>query len=122
MLTLEQIIEAARQLLPTDRQQLQRWLQEQAAQDRAVQQTNAPSSAPKEPPQQQMERFRKAMNWVAEHRAEYLNQWVALDGDNLISHGDDALQVDAAARAAGIAVPFVVRVVTEEPQFFYAGW
>jgi hypothetical protein len=71
--------------------------------------------------QREMAEYRSAKQWIAAHRAEYLGQWVALEGDRLISHGPDALQVDAAARAAGVAAPFVVRIV-EEPKFFYSGW
>jgi uncharacterized protein with von Willebrand factor type A (vWA) domain len=122
MLTLEQIIEAARQLVPRDRQQLQRWLQEQEAQDRAVVQTDAAPSSLKETPQQQMERFRKAMNWIAKHRTEYLGQWVALEGDRLISHGSDAVEVHRAAKAAGIATPFLEQVVEKEEGPYWGGW
>ena len=121
MLTLEQIIEAARQLVPTDRQQLQRWLQEQAAQDRAVTQADSPPSPLKETPQQQMERFRQAMNWVAEHRAAYLGQWVVLVGDQLISAAPDAKTAFETAQARGIKTPFLHHVI-EEPEAFYAGW
>ncbi len=121
MLTLEQIIEAARHLVPRDRQQLQRWLQEQEAQDAATPAQDA-EAPPKETPQEQMERFRKAMNWVAEHRAEYLGQWVALEGDRLISHGTDAVQVHREAKAAGIATPFLEQVVEKEEGPYWGGW
>lgn len=123
MTTLKQMIEAASALPPEDRRRLREWLQEQEQQDAEQPQpadTTTPHSSA-ETPQQQMERFRRAMQWIDEHRAEYLGQWVALEGDRLISHGADALQVDAAARATGIAAPFVVRVL-EEPKFFYSGW
>ena len=40
--------------------------------------------------------------WVARHRDEYANQWVALDGDRLLSHGPDLKEVLEAARAAGV--------------------
>lgn len=118
MTTLKQMIEAASALPPEDRRQLRQWLQEQERRDAQPQGPQHPSV---ETSQQQMERFRRAMQWIDEHRAEYLGQWVALEGDRLISHGPDALQVDADARAAGVAVPFVARVV-EEPKFFYSGW
>ena len=121
MLTLEQIIEAARHLVPADRQQLQRWLQEQEAQDRAVPRSNNVPSPPQETSQQQMERFRQAMNWIAEHRAEYLGQWVVLVGDQLISAAPDAKTAFATAKAAGIETPFLHHVI-EEPEAFYAGW
>ncbi len=125
MTTLEQVIETARRLPAEDRRRLQQWLTEEERRD-----AQPPSAVTS---QHQMERFcveqfqrevaeyRSAKQWIAAHRAEYLGQWVALEGDRLISHGPNALQVDAAARAAGIAVPFVVRIV-EEPKFYYSGW
>ena len=38
-----------------------------------------------DPVRERTERFRKAMKWIDDHRAEYLGQWVALVGDRLIS-------------------------------------
>lgn len=66
-----------------------------------------------DPIREQTQRFRKAMKWVDDHRAEYLRQWVALVGDRLISCGPDAKQVYQEAKAAGIEVPFVVRVESD---------
>ncbi len=39
--------------------------------------------------------------WLEEHRDEYAGQWVALKGEQLISHGKDHLVVYRAAKAAG---------------------
>jgi len=39
--------------------------------------------------------------WLKEHCDEYAGQWVALKGDQLISHGRDHLAVYQAAKAAG---------------------
>jgi hypothetical protein len=39
--------------------------------------------------------------WLKEHCDEYAGQWVALKGDQLISHGKDHLAVHQAAKAAG---------------------
>ena len=119
MLTLEQIIEAAGHLLPADRQQLQRWLQEQETLDA---QQPSPLTPSRETPQQTMERFRKAMAWIDEHRAEYLGQWVALDGDRLLSHGTDALQVHREAKAAGMVTPFLEQVAEKEEGPYWGGW
>ena len=70
---------------------------------------------------QQVEQFQQAMKWIQEHREEYLGQWVALEGDRLISHGTDALKVHADAKAAGIEAPFLEHIV-EEKEPFWAGW
>ncbi|MCI0524254.1 MAG: hypothetical protein L0Y75_03240 [Acidobacteria bacterium] len=122
MTTLKQMIEAAKTLPLEDRRHLREWLQEQERQDAERQQpveTAAPRQA--ETVEQQVERFRKAMKWIDEHRAEYLGQWVVLVGDQLISHGFDGHQVADQAKAAGIEIPFLVRV-REEPEAFCAGW
>jgi len=39
--------------------------------------------------------------WLKENCDEYAGQWVALKGNQLISHGMDAKEVHAAAKAAG---------------------
>jgi hypothetical protein len=114
MSTLDQIIEAARTLPPEERRSLMRWLREQ---ERLTAQDQQHQGGVHE----QTEQFRKAMKWIEDHRAEYLGQWVALQGDSLISHGPNARQVHLQAKAAGIEIPFVVRVVEEEGPFF-AGW
>jgi hypothetical protein len=65
-----------------------------------------------DPPRPQIRRvppidLSRELQWLKEHRHEYLEQWVALDGDRLIAHGPQAREVYAAARAAGIKSPFV---------------
>lgn len=115
MTSLEQVIETAKLLLPEDRRSLQEWLAQQEQRDVEEHQKAARL-------QQELEQYQRAKQWIAAHRAEYLGQWVALEGDQLISAGTNATEVDAMARAAGIKVPFVVRIVEEEPTFYYSGW
>jgi hypothetical protein len=55
----------------------------------------------------------KVMKWLREHRAEYANQWVALDEDRLIKAGRSAKEVYAAANAAGL--PHALIVLVEPP-------
>jgi len=114
MTTLDQIIEAARTLPLEDLRSLMRWLREQER--LAVHGQQADDLV-----REQTERFHKAMKWIDDHRAEYLGQWVALQGDRLISNGSNARRVHEHAKAAGIEIPFVVRVVEEELPFV-AGW
>ncbi len=52
-------------------------------------------------------------HWLKAHWQEYLGQYVCLAGDRLVSYGSDGRRVFAEARAAGIEVPFMVRV--EDP-------
>jgi hypothetical protein len=59
--------------------------------------------------------------WLKEHRSEYAGQYVALDGNNLVSHGTDGRKVYADARQAGVEIPYIVRIEAEdEPPF--GGW
>ncbi len=67
----------------------------------------------------QVERYRKARKWLDEHSAEYLNQWVCLEGDQLIAHGSDALEVHQKAKQLGITTPFVHHIV---PEVDMGGW
>jgi poly(3-hydroxybutyrate) depolymerase len=111
--SLEQVIEAVSRLPLEDRRRLQEWL---AKQERC----GAEAQQQDEKPPQDEEKFRKALQWVEEHRDEYLGQWVVLDGDHLISHGTDSKKVYDEARAAGIQAAFLKRIVKEELPF--GGW
>ncbi len=59
--------------------------------------------------------------WIEQHRDEYLNQWVALDGDRLLAHGIDAREVYLAARAMSDAVPYIKRVKPSD-RLPFGGW
>ena len=65
--------------------------------------------------------YKKAKQWIEEHREEYMNQWVCLEGDQLISHGMDGLEVHRKAKEAGIDAPFMVRII-DEPKNFVGAW
>jgi len=51
-----------------------------------------------------------SMRWMNEHAREYGGQWVALDGDRLIAHGEKADEVFAAADADGAYLPLVTYI------------
>ena len=71
-------------------------------------------------PYPQKDRSRE-MAWLAQHQAEYAGQWVALEGDELLAHGDDLLQVAAEAKAKGEENPIFARA--EDPNAPpFAGW
>ena len=59
--------------------------------------------------------------WLREHRSEYLDQWVVVEGDRLVSHGMDAKAVYKQAREAGIYTPFLVQV-TMPDELPWGGW
>lgn len=136
MMTLEQVIAAAQMLPREDRRSLQRFLLEQERRDVTATQTAVETIAPqdngarpvaatplrRETVEQQIERYRRAKRWIREHRAEYLGQWVVLDGDRLISHGSNSQTVFEQARAAGIEPPFLEQIREEEKGPFMGGW
>ncbi len=51
--------------------------------------------------------------WLAAHRREYANQWVALDGDRLIAASPQHDAVWAAAQADGAYLPLITFI--EDP-------
>lgn len=59
--------------------------------------------------------------WLAQHRAEYPGEYLALDGDRLIAHSPDAKEVFAAVDAAGVKDPLYVHVEPADALPF-AGW
>ncbi|HMS42252.1 MAG TPA: DUF5678 domain-containing protein [Pyrinomonadaceae bacterium] len=69
----------------------------------------------------EIELYKKAKQWIDEHREEYLNQWVCLEGDRLISYGTDGMDVHRKAKESGIDAPFMVRII-EEPKNFVGAW
>ena len=50
------------------------------------------------------------LEWLRQHRAEYRGQWVALDGDVLLSHGPKAGPVLEEACRKGVPQPLLTRV------------
>ncbi|MBI3423081.1 MAG: hypothetical protein HY011_09090 [Acidobacteria bacterium] len=124
MMTYEQVLETIGTWPRAARRQLREQLQ-------TLEQQDAAPAPPVEQPvngvhqsetvEEQIARFNKALNWIREHRAEYLGQWVVLVGDQLISHGPDAAAVFAQAKAAGIETPFLEQIRAEEPAYC-GGW
>ncbi len=70
--------------------------------------------------EERITKFKKSEKWLAENREKYMNEWVCLEGDELIAHGADALEVDRRARKAGIEAPFLEHIVEEKHPF--GGW
>jgi predicted DNA-binding antitoxin AbrB/MazE fold protein len=53
---------------------------------------------------------RAEQEWFGAHGADYLGEWLALQGNQMISHGADLLAVRDEARAKGVQHPLFVRV------------
>ena len=64
---------------------------------------------------------RREQKWLEKHRAEFAGQWIALDGETVLSYGTDGRKVYAEAKAKGVKVPFVVHL---EPldELPFGGW
>ena len=62
----------------------------------------------------------KELAWLKSNRQNYVGQWVALFGGNLVVAGDDARTVLENARAKGIERLLLVHVQADEP--FSGGW
>lgn len=112
--TLEQAIEIVRQLPPPEREKVRDWIDKEN-------QRNAFDEDGQEKLKQQQEKFQRSMEWIQTHRVEFDGQWVALDGDVLLSHGADGKKVHAAAQAKGVKTPLMHRVSVKETQPF-GGW
>jgi methionyl-tRNA synthetase len=69
--------------------------------------------------QADIERQRKTNQWLRENREKYMNQWVCLDGDELIANGLDGRKVYRQAKETGIEVPFMHHIVEESD---WGGW
>ena len=59
--------------------------------------------------------------WLRAHGQEYSGQWVALNGEGLLSHGPDARMVRDEARAKGVQTPLMVHI-QDEPKLPSAFW
>ena len=110
--TFEQALDIARALPPEEQRRLLKQLQEDESQ-RANQSENQNSQATD---------FReREMRWISEHQNEYAGQWVALDGNRLLSHSTDGRKVYEEAHAMGVKVPFVAYI--EDPNKpWMGGW
>lgn len=100
---LERILEEVKRLTPDERRELREALAQE------------PLPAPT------YNTHEREHAWVECHRDEYLNQWVALDGDRLLAHGRDARQVYLTALEAGVRAPYMTRVEPRD-ELPFAGW
>jgi hypothetical protein len=61
------------------------------------------------------------LRWLKQHQHEYVGEWVALKGEQLLSHGTNVREVAAAARAAGVVTPFITQI--DPPNTLpFGGW
>ncbi len=110
--TANKVIETIRALPIQEKAKVYEWLDGEKRESAQTMRT-------RENVNEQLERFRKAQGWVLKNRDEYMNQWVCLDGDKLIAHGSDALEVHRQAKEAGIEIPYLEQIVEESD---WGGW
>lgn len=92
----EEVLQIVQSLPPEDRHRLREWLSKEAKQKGQANNGESTSGS-----------FRQLeTQWISEHRDEYFDQWVALDGDRLLSHGADLVKVYEEAYAQGVKFPF----------------
>ena len=96
--TFESVLAAAKMLSLEEQRRLAQHLESQSAQ--LPEHANGGDST--------ADHREREMRWFADekNRAKYGSQWVALDGDQLLSHGEDLRRVYAEARAKGVEVAF----------------
>jgi len=110
----EQIIEAASHLSSEEIHELGKWIREKESQNIRINGKTAKG-------EEEIRKFKLAMKWIEENREKFPGQWVCLDGDQLISFGEDAVKVHREAKKKGIEIPFVVEVREEETAYL-GGW
>ncbi len=89
--TADEIIETIRTLPIQEKVKVYQWLDEEKRE-------SVRKAKNRKKTENQIEHFKKAEKWLAENREEYMNEWVCLEGDKLIAHGNAALKVDRQAR------------------------
>ena len=109
----EKALEIISLLPPSDLQKLDEWIHEKQNQ-------TGRDESKRDQVKEEIQKYKLAKKWIDEHREEYLGQWVCLDGDELISFGDDAIEVHNQAKAKGIKAPFLEQII-EEPEFYGGG-
>lgn len=65
--------------------------------------------------------FSREMEWIKENRESYRGQYVALIEGNLVASGAKEREVWAAAKHAGVGVPFLAYIETTAEESF-GGW
>lgn len=67
---------------------------------------------------------RRELEWRRSHRdllQTYAGQWVVLEGEEIVAHGNSMAQIVEEARAQGIRVPYVFYVEESRPDVVHIG-
>jgi hypothetical protein len=113
-ITVENILSQIIQLPPSEQIRLRQLM------DR-IEQESKPAKAPldKRVPAKPVPDSTREMRWIARHFRQYVGQWVALDGDRLIAHSENAEEVFAAAKEDGAHMPLFHFVEDPDKHYLY---
>jgi len=81
-----------------------------------------PAVAPRQVPAMRRE---TELRWLQEHSdriGEFAGQWIAISGNELVSHGRNLGEVRDAARQRGIEQPLMFYVPGDEPEISFAAF
>jgi hypothetical protein len=59
--------------------------------------------------------------WIVRNGAQYKGEWVVLDGDRLVGHGVNAVEIYNRARTQGVISPYLMEIPLEE-ELPFGGW
>ncbi len=106
--TYEQVLSQVKALPPDDLEKLCEYLNAQDEKDKAIEAAREVARACS------TRDLSAEYQWIEEHRDEYAGQWVALKGNQLISHGPRGIEVMEAARRAGHPDAFLKLILSAE--------
>lgn len=116
MQTATEVIETIKSLPHGEKNKVFTWVEEEIHHSNEPKTNGVHSAAVSH----DLEQYREAHKWLTEHRSEYLNKWVCLEGDQLIAAGAESRTVYEKAKEAGIKAPYL-HFVQEERSEFYLG-
>ncbi|MGE0129390.1 MAG: hypothetical protein AB7U82_15035 [Blastocatellales bacterium] len=111
-ITFEQALSQVKALSPEDTDRLRDYLNAQHQQDEAAEKARALAHAAS------LRDLSAEYRWIEEHRDEYVGQWVALKGDQLISSSLRGKEAYDAAVVAGHPDAFMLLIEPKDDRPF----
>jgi len=59
----------------------------------------------------------RELEWLRTHKEavqKLAGQWIVVEGEEIVTYGDNPLQVVAEARAKGVQIPYIIHLVATE--------
>ena len=118
--TLESVLEQVRQLPTVEQQQLREFLPRPQAAMPEFKPAPIPPGRRVPLAHKQKNRSRE-LAWLMKNQGDYAGQWLALEGDELIAHGYDLVEVSKEAKAKGVDNPIFAHA-EDSNALPFAGW